>query len=409
MKVLIIKACAKSPFKEYKKYMGSPPQSIFSLAACTPAGIDIDIVDETIEMKVNYDTDAEIVVIFFSTPDAYRGYEIADTFFMKGKTVVLGGLHVKFNQREALNHANCLLVGECEQIWEQLLSDYKKNNLKLTYERKEETDLSTIGYYPKDIIPLKRYDYMWSVLVSRGCVNRCHYCLVNRFFKTMRLRPISDIIDEIKWSGAKIVELHSDNLTADREYAKALFKALIPLNIIWFGETTADFADDDELLELAAKSGLRYLLLGLETPSEKDLAALDKAFLKISRVKGQIKKLHKHKIIVDSAMMFGLEGHTNEIFEQTLKYVHEIDLDIPHAVVPIPFPGTKFYAKLEEKGRILTKDWSKYDGRNLVFKHDYLTPEDIEEGITYFEKNAYTMKGIYRYNKFVAEMNRLYW
>jgi len=409
MKVLIIKACAKSPFKEYKKYMGSPPQSIFSLAACTPQGIEIDMADETIDMEVDFSSDADIVAIFFSTPDAYRGYEIASEFRNRGKTVVLGGLHVKFNQQEASAYADSLLIGECEGIWEQLLSDYKRGALKRTYERSTETDLSTLNFFPKDVIPLERYDYMWSVLVSRGCVNRCHYCLVNRFFKTMRNRPIDFIIAEIEYSGAKIVELHSDNLTADREYAKALFKALIPLNIVWMGETTADFADDDELLELAAQSGLKYLLLGLETPSVKDLEAQEKSFMKIERVRQQIKKLHKHKIIVDSAMMFGLENHTPDIFEQTLRYVHDIDLDIPHAVVPIPFPGTRFYKRLDEQGRILTRDWSKYDGRNLVFKHDCLSPEDIKAGIEYFEKSAYTLKGTYRYNKFVADLNRLYW
>ncbi|MCT4618372.1 MAG: radical SAM protein [Marinisporobacter sp.] len=405
MKVYIIKACAKSIFKEYKKYMAAPPQSIFSLASCTPENIKIDMIDETVDMKVDYKNNADIVAIFFSTPDAMRGYEIADEFRKLGKTVVLGGLHVKFNQEEALGHGDSLLIGECEEIWEELLLDYRNGAMKKSYEREIEMDLSKVKPFPKDIIPLSQYNYVWSVLVSRGCVNRCSYCLVNRFFKSMRFRPIDDIIEEIKNSGAKIIELHSDNLTADREYAKELFTKLIPLNIKWVGETTADFADDDELLELAAKSGLSYLLLGLETPARKELSDMDKGFMKIERVKNQIKKLHEHGIMIDSAMLFGFAGHTKDIFEETVKYIKEIDLDVTHAVVPIPFPGTKFYDQLDKEGKIVTKDWAKYDGRHLVYKHDHLTEKDIEEGIKYFEDRAYTLKATYRYYKFVAKMS----
>lgn len=405
MRVYIIKACAESKFKEYKKYMAAPPQSIYSLAACTPENVEIDMVDETVNMKVNYKSNADIVVIFFSTPDALRGYEIADKFKKIGKTVILGGLHVKFNQEEALCHCDSLLIGEFEEIWEQLLLDFENDVLERKYERETEFDLSNLKPYPTNLIPLSQYNYVWSVLVSRGCVNRCNYCLVNRFFNSMRFRPIDDIINEIKNSGAKIVELHSDNLTVDREYAKELFTKLIPLNIKWVGETTANFANDEELVELAAKSGLTYLLLGLETPSIKDLSNMDKGFVKVEKVKEQIKKLHSHNIIVDSAMLFGFAGHTSDIFNQTVEFVREIDLDVSHAVIPIPFPGTKFYEQLDSEGRILTKDWSKYDGRHLVYQHDYLTEKEIEEGIEYFESKAYTFKAAYRYYKLIAKLS----
>ena len=404
MKVYIIKACATSVFKEYKKYMAAPPQSIFSLAACTPEGVKIEMTDETVDMKVNHSSSADVVAIFFSTPDALRGYEIADKFRKKGKTVVLGGLHVKFNREEAHDHGDTLLIGECEEIWEKLLEDYQNKQLKREYMRKEEVDLSTVNPFPTNLIPLSQYNYTWSVLVSRGCVNKCSYCLVNRFFKSMRFRPVDDVVEEIKSSGAKIVELHSDNLTANREYAKELFTKLIPLKIAWVGETTASFADDDELLELAAKSGLAYLLLGLETPSKKALSNVDKAFMKTERVKEQIKKLHKYNIMVDSAMLFGFEGHTKEIFKDTADYVKDIDLDIAHGVVPIPFPGTKFYEELDKAGKILTKDWSKYDGRHLVYRHERLTEKEIGDGIKYFENRVYTLKSAYRYYKFVAKL-----
>lgn len=402
MKIYIIKACAESQFKDYKKYMAAPPQSIFSLAACTPKDMEIEMIDETVNMNINFHTDADIIAIFMSTPDALRAYEITDKFKNLGKTVILGGLHTKFNQEEALMHGDSILVGECEEIWEELLEDYKNNKLRKIYERKTPFDLANVNPYPTHLIPQSKYRYVWSVLVSRGCVNKCNYCLVNKFFSGIRYRPIPDIVDEIKKSNARIVELHSDNLTADREYAKELFTALIPLKIKWVGEATADFADDDELLELAAKSGLVYLLLGLETPSKTSLKNMAKGFMDTERIKEQIAKLHKYKIMVDSAMLFGFDDHRNDIFLDTLMFVKDIDLDIIHAVIPIPFPGTKLYDDLLKEDRILTQDWSKYDGRHVVFKHPHMTAKEIEDGIAWFENKTYTFKNLFRYYKAIG-------
>lgn len=405
MKVYIIKACAQSPFKEYKRYMAAPSQSIFSLAATTPKDVMIEMCEETVDMKVNFDSDADIIAIFFSTPDAYRGYEIANEFKKNGKTVVIGGLHAKFNQEEALKHANSLLIGECEGIWEELLEDYSKGKtLRKKFERSTQFDLSKLKPYPTDLIPLSKYNYVWSVLISRGCLNHCNFCLVNKFFNGMRYSPVDGVIKEIANCGAKIVELHSDNLTANREYAKELFTKLIPLKIKWVGETTISIADDDELLELAAKSGLSYLLVGLETPSVKDLKGQGKGFVKVDKVKEQIAKLHDYGILVDSGMLFGFENHDKDIFKRTLNYINEINLDIPQGIIPIPFPGTSFYKRLDDEGKIITKDWSKYDGRHLVYKHNNLSEKEILDGIKYFEDKAYGLRRTVKYYKWMAKM-----
>lgn len=404
MKVYIIKACADSPFKAYKKYMAAPPQSIFSMAACTPKDVDIQMTDETVDMSIQYATDADIIVIFFSTPDAYRAYEIAEKFSALAKTVILSGLHVKFNQGEALNHCDSIIVGECENVWEDVLSDYKYNKLKRKYESDRAVDMATLNPYPTNIISSEKYNHIWSVVISRGCENHCTYCLVNRYFDSIRYRPIDNIISEIKQSGAKLIELHADNLTADRSYAKELFERLIPLNIKWFGETTVNFADDEELVRLAAKSGLSYLLLGIETPSAESLEKISKGFIDVSQIKKQIKVFHKYNIMIDSAMMFGLDGQKPSIFEETVHFVRDIDLDIAHGITPIPFPGTKFYEELSASGRIISKDWSEYDGRHLVYRHEYLTPSDIDNGIKFFETNVYTLTTAYRYYKFIFRL-----
>ena len=152
MQVYLIKASNKTVFSEYKKNLGSPSQNIFAAAACTPEDVEIEMTDETVGMKVNMKTKSDIVAIFMSTPDAPRAYELADSFRTLGKTVVLGGLHTTFMQDEALEHADAILVGECEEIWEKLLADWQEGNLQKRYERETPFDLAKLKPYPTDKI-----------------------------------------------------------------------------------------------------------------------------------------------------------------------------------------------------------------------------------------------------------------
>lgn len=386
LKVCMIKPSGSKYFTQYKKSMMGVPQNIFSLAACTPDWVEIQMVDETIDIKVDKNTDADIVVIMFSTPDSIRAYELADFFKQKGKTVVLGGLHTTFMQDEALEHADALIIGEAEEIWEELLDDWCNLRLKEKYQRTTPTDLSKVNPYPTDIIPTTAYGYSWSVLVSRGCVNKCSYCTVNKFFASHRYRPIEDIVSEIENCGTDFIELKADNLTIDRDYCIRLFKELEPLDIIWFTALEPCFADDKELVELAAKSGLRSLLLGIETPSRAALQNVQKGHLDIDKLRAQMDYLHEFDIQIDSAMLFGFDEHDNDIWEKTLEFALAIDIDITHGVVPIPFPGTSFYKKLDSEGRLVTKDWSKYDGTQLVYTHPKLSAEDVYYGVYWYEE-----------------------
>ena len=56
--------------------------------------------------------------------------------------------------------------------------------------------------------------------------------------------------------------LWDDNMTTNRDYAGELFKALGPLKRWWTSQATADIADDEELLRLAAQSGCKALSWG---------------------------------------------------------------------------------------------------------------------------------------------------
>ncbi len=387
MKVYLIKASAGSEYSKYKAETGGPPQNIFSAAATTPSYVEIEMCDETIGMKTNFNSDADIVAIFMSTPDALRAYEIADKFKAQGKTIVLGGLHTHFMQAEANKHADAILLGEIEGIWEELLEDYQKGTLKKSYQRDTVFDLKDLKPYPTHIIHPERYDYTWSVVVSRGCPFKCDFCLVHKFFKKYQLRPIENIVSELKALkeiGVEWVELHSDNLTQDKEYAIALFEALAPLKMNFFGETTIMIARDERLLAAAQKAGVKMLLFGIETPSEKALKDQGKAFVKPNKIKEYVKIVKSYGIEVVGDFLFGFDAHDTNIFQETLDFVRDIKADKIYPHLMIPFPGSDTYKRLDDKGRILTKDWSKYEGSNAVYQPKLMSPKELEEGLWWF-------------------------
>jgi len=392
MKIYLIKASSGSDYSRYKAETGGPPQNIFSAAAATPDKYEIEMADETIGMKTDLDSDADLIVIFMSTPDAYRAYEIANHFYEKGRTIILGGLHTKFNQQEASENAHALILGEVENYWEQMLVDVEQGALKEVYQSNEPFDLAHLNPYPTNIIPLSEYNYTWSVVITRGCPYKCEFCLVHEFFDKFKLRPIENIVDELwnlKEMGVEWVELHSDNLTHNKEYAMQLFEAIAPLGLKFYGETTVLMARDEELLKAAQKAGVKAVLLGIETPSVEALKSQKKAFVKPDKMKDYVATIKKHGIEVWGDFLFGFDEHTPDIFKETLSFVKDIKVDkvVPHFM--IPFPGTVTFTKLDEDGRILTKDWSMYDGSHAVYKPKNMTTTELEEGVNWvWEKNT---------------------
>jgi radical SAM superfamily enzyme YgiQ (UPF0313 family) len=397
MHVYLIKASAKSEYSKYKAATGGPPQNIFSTAAATPIGVKIEMCDETIGMKTNFKSEADIIAIFMSTPDVIRAYEIADKFRALGKTVVLGGLHTMFMQEEAQKHADSLLIGETEGIWQELLRDFQNKTLKASYQRSEPVGLAELKPYPLDIIPVKKYNYTWSVVISRGCIHKCGFCLVHKFAGSYRYRPIENIVSEIenlKRYGIEWVELHSDTLTANRAYIIELFKALAPLNMKFYGETTIMIAKDKELLQYAKDAGVKGFLFGLETPSAEALAGQSKGFVKPKEIKDYISIVKRYGIEVWGDFLVGFDEHDKSIFQQTWKFVNEIGVDRYFNHLVIPFPGSETYKKLEKEGRILTKDWSLYDGGHVVFKPQNLSEEELITGLDWlWEKEIYGTGG----------------
>ncbi|MBY5992642.1 B12-binding domain-containing radical SAM protein [Ferrimonas balearica] len=402
MHIALVKVCQPSPFKQYKAYMSSPPQSLFALAAATPEGHNITLVDETLGESLD-DRGYDLIALVSSTPDVQRAYRLADTLRARGRAVVLCGLHVTALPEEAASHADAVLLGEAEISWPQLLADHQQGALKPLYNSPAKPDLAALNPWPSDPALQKKYGE-WGVTVGRGCRHNCSYCTVRPFFKREAFRPVAQVVAEIRASGARDLELHCDNLCADREYAMALFSALAPLDIRWSGEATLDFAEDEELVAAAVRSGLWYLVVGLETACPAALKGAGKGFIDPSRAGALIERLHRYNVLVDSCLLLGFDQHDSGIFERTLAFVDAIDLDVPHPNIVTPFPGTRLYQQLAREERLLTRDWQRYDCAQAVFQPAQMSVETLEQGVAWLHQELWSIRRSLRRARRISRM-----
>jgi radical SAM superfamily enzyme YgiQ (UPF0313 family) len=193
--------------------------------------------------------------------------------------------------------------------------------------------------------------------------------------------------------GRKVVFLDL-NLIADVEYAKELFTALAPLAIKWGGLVTTTLAWDDELLDLAARSGCRGVLIGFESLSQASLDEAHKSFNMKRDYGVVIERLHDCGIAVMGCFVFGFDHDTTDTFDETVDFVQSANVDLPRYAILVPFPGTPLFRRLDAEGRILTRNWEHYDGQHVVYAPARMTPLELVVGTERAWKRTYRYRSI---------------
>ena len=350
------------------------------IAALTPENVEIHHTDEIVE-AVDFEREADLVAITCNTPAANHVYRLADEFRRRGKRVVLGGPHVTVLPEEALVHADAVVVGEAETIWRTVIDDFQRSRWKPMYHGAR-SDLKELPHARRDLIEKRGYG-RGVIFATRGCPNNCGYCSIsNMYGKGQRQRPVAEVAREVAGIEGKAVIFWDDHITANRKYAIALFKAITPFGKWWTSQTTIDVAFDEELLAAAAQSGCKAFFIGLESISQESLNLQGKGFNQVKRYEQAVANLHRHGIAIQVGTMFGLDSDDCGIFERTLKYFREIGIDNATVSITVPMPGTSFFARLEREGRLLTRNWDKYNGKvDAVFQPKLMSPQELEQGV----------------------------
>ncbi len=378
-----------------------PSLGLLTVAALTPEDVEVvyveigEVGNSTVEEIGTFD----LVGISSFTAQIDEAYVLADRYRAAGVPVVLGGLHVSLMPDEAAQHADSIVLYGAEGAWPRLVEDFRGGRMKPRYEGLRAGVFKEPNYVrPRfDLLEGRPYNRL-TVQTSRGCPLRCEFCAASlRITSSFQQKPVELVVDEIRTALAvtdhPFLELADDNTFINKKWGKEFLRAIIPLGINWFTETDVSVADDDELLELLAESGCRQVLIGLESPLGDDLAGIDPTSWKqkrSGRYLDAIEKIQSHGVTVNGCFILGLDGQTSDVFENLKDYIDRSGLLEVQITVATPFPGTPYWSRLQEEGRLLEdRYWDRCTLFDVNFRPSDMTVEQLEEGVRWLFGEIY--------------------
>lgn len=381
MKVtLIYPAVGKKEDKRYIKSWKMEPLPLMTLAALTPEGVELKFFDDRLE-KIDYNHQTDLVAINIEAYSALRAYNIAKKFMKRGIPVIFGGYHATLMPDEATCFGASVLLGEAESVWPELLKDAEAKNLKKIYKSNTRPQFGFIEPR-RDILMGKKYTPLMLTETSRGCTFSCNFCSIYSFFGgSANYRSPKSVVRDIKANGSKNVFFVDDNIIANPEKAKELFRALIPLKIRWISQFSINKACDNELLTLMRKSGCIGLLIGFESLNHNNLKLMGKDWNQKHGFDTPLKRLRDHGLCIYATFVFGYEEDTRESFEETLEFALKNKFFFAAFNHLQPFPGTDYYKQLEDENRLLYKKWwldPNYKYGRITFRPKNFEPEELE-------------------------------
>jgi radical SAM superfamily enzyme YgiQ (UPF0313 family) len=391
----------------WNRYRVWKPLSLMILAGMTPPEWEISIVDENLGVP-DYTSmpRPDLVGITAFTSQANRAYEVAAHFRRLSVPVIMGGIHATMCLDEVMERVDSVVTGEAEGVWQQVLDDARHGNLKRRYDG---------GHAEIETVPLARHDLLptgypfGAIQTSRGCPLNCSFCSVTAFNGSRyRQRPIPDVVREFQSIHEKHVLVVDDNLIGTRPEhiarAKDLFRALAKANLRkeWVSQATINFADDEELLTLAAKAGCRGIFIGFEFPTPEGLQELGKKFnlMKGRDFRASVRRIQRHGILVVGSFIMGLDIDKPGIGKLIAEVASQYGLDNLNVLFLTPLPGTRLWDKMKSEGRIaldtFPEDWKYYTLTFPVARYKHLSLDGVIQEMMTCSRNFYSMPRILR-------------
>ena len=382
----------------WQRYRIWKPLGLLVLAGLTPPEWEITIIDENVE-RPDYSSlpRPDLVGITAFTSQATRAYDLAAAFREMNVPVVMGGIHATMCVQEASARVDSVVTGEAESVWAQVLDDARTGQLKPRYDGGQ-ADISRFTSARHDLLP-KGYAF-GSVQTTRGCPLNCSFCSVSTFNGVRyRQRSIPDVVKEFQMIREKYILVVDDNLIGTRPdhiiRAKELFRALAAAKLRknWVAQVTINFADDEELLALAAKAGCSGVFIGFESTTPEGLREVGKNFnlLKGRDFRDSVRRIQRHGIVVVGSFIIGLDSDQPGVGNLVAKVASHYGVDILNAVFLTPLPGTRLYKQMSADGRIalgdFPKDWKYYTFMFPVAQYKNFSHDDMLREMT--ECNRY--------------------
>ncbi|MCU1237459.1 MAG: Radical domain protein [Candidatus Solibacter sp.] len=390
---------AKDPNASYGKHVLTPTLAMTSFAATTPAHWRAAYWDENLlDGRPPCDPLPEVVGITVHLTFARRAFELAHWYRSRGSRVILGGLHVLSCPEECAPHADALAIGDGVQLWPRILADVESGLLQTRYSATYENDYREDPAPRRSILPRRSFLTTTSLIATRGCHNRCGFCYLATDGLRMpyRMRDPGQIAAEFAADDQPYAVFIDNNLGSNREYLRALCRALAPLKKIWSAAVSIDVTDDPGLIREMALGGCTGVFVGFESLTDENLADARKKTPRTADYARRVRMLHENGIQVNSSFVLGFDHDRPDVFARTAEWVEENRLECSTFHILTPYPGTPLYQQMEAEGRLLHRDWSLYDTAHAVFRPRHMSPEELEEGYAWIYERLFSHASIWR-------------
>jgi radical SAM superfamily enzyme YgiQ (UPF0313 family) len=402
-KLLLVNPVGQISGSLLSRFSTFQPLGLAYVAAVTPPHWNVKIADENFgQLPLE---DADLVGITAFTGNINRAYELSRQYRERGARVVIGGIHASMIPEEAQRYADAVVIGEAEAVWPDVIRDFESGKLSGIYRgpRLDLGDANLCGVRPRRDLLDSRYVFQ-SVNTSRGCPFNCDFCSVSRYLgNEYRQRPARDVLDELAGVPGRYVFFLDDNLVGytpdSRERAKEIFRGMIErrMHKRWWMQTSINTADDEELLDLAARSGCMFALIGFESIDEASLRDMKKGInvrIGVENYRRVVRTFHRHGIAVIGSFIIGNDHESPAYYRQLARFLVAAGVDIVQLFILTPLPGTALFERMQAEGRLLDTDfpadWAKYRLSYAVRRIEGMETETIYRGDNYIKRHIYS-------------------
>jgi len=316
-----------------------------------------------------------------------------------------------------------VVIGEAEEVWPQLIEDFRKGQLKQIYQAIGFVNPSQLPFPKRELLSPKFYFPLKLLETTRGCPHHCDFCGVSKFFGfKYRNRPLDEIDRELAtlfqkgpvmspfskkvlslfnkdllyFLKRKLLYIIDSNVAGDKRFTLELISLLKEYDLLWYGHAPVSIAFDQKLLEGFSQSGCIAINIGFESFSLKNLKAMGKGFNQPPHYAEAVKRIHDHGIGIMGTFIVGLDDDDRGVFQRIIDFCVESKLDWALTFIMAPYPGTESYLRLEREDRMFCRDWEKYDSLNVVYQPLLMSVEELEKGMRRIWKEVFSLSSIYK-------------
>lgn len=389
----------KDPHASFGKHVLTPTLALTSIAAATPSGWHVRYWDENLlKGPPPHRPMPQVVGITVHLTFANRAYELAAWYRRRGAIVVMGGLHVLGCPDEVAPHADAIALGDGVQTWPQILRDVEAGALRRTYGATFAKPYRDDPPPRRDLLPRRDFLTTTSIIATRGCHNRCGFCYLATDGLRMpyQVRDVRQVVEEVGADNQPYVVFTDNNLGSRPEYLRSLCRALRPLERIWSAAVSIDVTDDPTLVGEMALAGCTGVFVGFESLSDRNITDAGKRSPRTGDYARRVRLLHEHGIQVNGSFVLGFDHDHRDVFARTVQWVEANRLECATFHILTPYPGTPLFRQMEREGRLLHRDWSRYDTAHVVFRPKHMTPEELADGYAWCYRRLFSAGSIWR-------------